>query len=185
MMLGPHRIVSAPSVKLLGVHIDRELRWKEQGAVALAKRQAWLARVARLARPSRGIKAEQMRSLYLSTCVPRMMHAADIFLNPTSVNTRTSPNRGILGRLRTIQRRPVLANTGALSSIPTDVLDTYAGLLPIRHLPDKLRYGAAMRLATLPETHPLYTATNSTSTWTRCRRSRQYRKGRTGNRGWR
>ncbi|KAJ6631801.1 hypothetical protein B0H10DRAFT_1728612, partial [Mycena sp. CBHHK59/15] len=72
-------IVSAPSVKLLGLHLDCELRWKEQGASALAKGQAWLSQVTRLTWTLRGIRAGPMRRLYLSTCVPRMLYGADIF----------------------------------------------------------------------------------------------------------
>ncbi|KAJ7653830.1 hypothetical protein B0H17DRAFT_957189, partial [Mycena rosella] len=82
LKLGPHVIKSSVSVKLLGVHLDRELRWKEQGAAALAKGQSWLGCVGRLARSSRGIKAGPMRRLYRGGCIPRMLYAADIFLNP-------------------------------------------------------------------------------------------------------
>ncbi|KAJ6521719.1 hypothetical protein DFH09DRAFT_805194, partial [Mycena vulgaris] len=123
-------IKSSTSVKLLGVHLDRELRWKEQGATALGKGAGWLAQVDRLARPSRGIKAGQMRRLYLTTCIPPMLYAADIFLNPHNAKTHQSRNRAILAKLRTIQRRAALAITGAMSSSPTEVLDVYANLLP-------------------------------------------------------
>ncbi|KAJ7163344.1 hypothetical protein C8R46DRAFT_834205, partial [Mycena filopes] len=75
-------IKSADSVKLLGLHIDRGLRWHEQEAAALAKGQAWLIQTARIARASRGIGARQMRRLYLAVCVPRMLYAADVFLSP-------------------------------------------------------------------------------------------------------
>ncbi|KAJ7113044.1 hypothetical protein C8R44DRAFT_710815, partial [Mycena epipterygia] len=85
-----------------------------------------------------------------------MLYGADIFLNPTSAKTRSSPTRAILSKLRTIQRRAALAITGAMSSTPTDALDVYANLLPVQYLVEKARYGAAMRLATLPATHPLY-----------------------------
>ncbi|KAJ7121312.1 hypothetical protein C8R43DRAFT_1033821 [Mycena crocata] len=63
MRLGPHLIISAPSVKLLGVHLDREL-----------------GQFARLARPSRGVAASAMRRLYLGICVPRMLYGAELFL---------------------------------------------------------------------------------------------------------
>ncbi|KAJ7694575.1 hypothetical protein B0H17DRAFT_931689 [Mycena rosella] len=122
LVLGAHHIKSATSVKLLSVHLDRELRWKEQGAAALAKGQAWLGCVGRLARASRGIKVGPMRCLYHGTCVPRMLYATDVLLNPHNVKTRHSKNRAILGKLRTIQRCAALAITGALSSTPTDVL---------------------------------------------------------------
>ncbi|KAJ6615794.1 hypothetical protein B0H10DRAFT_1663272, partial [Mycena sp. CBHHK59/15] len=75
-------IKSRLSIKLLGVHIDRELQWKPQCASALAKGHEWLARFSRLSRTSRGIAARPMRHLYLSICVPQMLYAADVFLSP-------------------------------------------------------------------------------------------------------
>ncbi|KAJ6457695.1 hypothetical protein C8R45DRAFT_758808, partial [Mycena sanguinolenta] len=131
MQLGTHTIKSAKVVKLLGLHLDRELRWKEQGASALAKGQGWLSQVGRLARSSRGIKAGPMRRLYLSTCVPRMLYGADVFLNAITPKSRGSPKRAILGRLVSVQRRAALLITGALASSPGDALDAYANLLPM------------------------------------------------------
>ncbi|KAJ7795979.1 hypothetical protein B0H14DRAFT_3495314 [Mycena olivaceomarginata] len=47
---------------------------------------------------------------------------------------------------------------GALWSTPTDILDVYAHLLPVEYLVDKVRAGAALRLATHPATNPLHAA---------------------------
>ncbi|KAJ7087694.1 hypothetical protein C8R43DRAFT_908795, partial [Mycena crocata] len=79
MRLGPHLIISAPSVKLLGVHLDRELRWHEQEASMVGKGHAYLGQFARLARPSRGVAASAMHRLYLGICVPRMLYGAELF----------------------------------------------------------------------------------------------------------
>jgi hypothetical protein len=43
LKLGQHVIESSTLVKLLGLHLDRELRWKEQDTAALTKDYAWLA----------------------------------------------------------------------------------------------------------------------------------------------
>ncbi|CAK5265676.1 unnamed protein product [Mycena citricolor] len=153
--LGQHMIKSAKSVKLLGIHIDRELRWKEQRAAAVGKGMVWLTTVSRLARPSRGIRPEQIRRLYLATCVPRMLYGADVFLNASTSRARRSATRDILPKLRSIQRKAAILITGALSSTPTDTLDAHANLLPVHHLVTKTRHRAIARLATLPMAHPL------------------------------
>lgn len=164
LKLGSHTIQSRESVKLLGVHLDRELRWKAQSASAVAKGQAWLGQFARLARPSRGIVASNMRRLYLGICVPRMLYGADIFLKAphTSIMNPKQRERGVMKQIRTIQRRAALAITGAMSTTPTELLDMYANLLPVTHLVDKLRFGAALRLSTVPRTHPLHDAVANT-----------------------
>ncbi|KAJ7309368.1 hypothetical protein DFH08DRAFT_694524, partial [Mycena albidolilacea] len=144
LRLGAHTIQTTPSVKLLGVHLDRELRWHQQGAAALAKGEAWLIQTARIARASRGIGARDMRRLYLGVCVPRMLYAADLFLSPPAVNrsllgrfASERRERGIVKKLRSVQRRAALAITGALPSTPADVLDVYAHLMPVPYLVDK------------------------------------------------
>ncbi|KAJ7346405.1 hypothetical protein DFH08DRAFT_701217, partial [Mycena albidolilacea] len=136
---------TAPSVKLLGVHLDRELRWHQQDTAAMAKGEAWLIQTGRIARASRGIGARNMRRLYLGVCIPRMLYAADVFLSPPAVNrsllaqfvTGERRERAVVKKLRSIQRCAALAITGALRTTPTDVLDAYANLLPATHLIDK------------------------------------------------
>ncbi|THU83023.1 hypothetical protein K435DRAFT_113449 [Dendrothele bispora CBS 962.96] len=45
--------------------------------------------------------------------------------------------------------------TGALASTATDILDIHAGFLPMPLEIERQRHRAAVRLCTLPETHPL------------------------------
>ncbi|KAJ7080435.1 hypothetical protein B0H15DRAFT_787191, partial [Mycena belliarum] len=82
LLIDGHLVKPAPSVKLLGLHLDKALRWKQQFAAAVGKGHAWLAQFARLARPTRGITAGPMRRLYLAVCVPRMLYGADVFMSP-------------------------------------------------------------------------------------------------------
>jgi ribonuclease HI len=103
-----------------------------------------------------------------------MLYAADLFLSPPACNhsllARVDPSerreRAIIKKLRSIQRRAALAITGALRSTPTDALDVYAHLLPVEHLVDKVRAGAALRLATRPATNPLHAAAREEETRT-------------------
>jgi hypothetical protein len=67
-----------------------------------------------------------------------MLYAADVFLNPATVKARAAENRAVITKLRTVQRKAALLITGGLSSTPTDVLDAYAGLIPMRHLINKV-----------------------------------------------
>jgi hypothetical protein len=46
--------------------------------------------------------------------------------------------------------------TGALRSTPSDVLDAHTNILPIRLQVVKLCHAAALRIVTLPKTHPLH-----------------------------
>jgi ribonuclease HI/endonuclease/exonuclease/phosphatase family metal-dependent hydrolase len=153
-------IPSKDTARFLGVVLDNKLTWKEQGAAALAKGQDWIIRFQRIARTTKGVHAKYFRQLYLSIAVPRMLYAADIFLTPHRHvgmrNKNGKPTQAIVKKLATIQRKAALLITGALRSAPTDAVEVLANLIPFRLLVDKCRHNAALRLATLPETHPLH-----------------------------
>jgi hypothetical protein len=85
-----------------------------------------------------------MRRLYLATCVSQMLYAADVFLNPATVRAWTATNSAVMGKMHTIQRGMALLITGGLTLSPTDALDACAGLLPIRHLVNKVHQCAAL-----------------------------------------
>ena len=75
-------VKSMTTVKFLGIHIVRELKWKEQIAAAIGKGKDWLRRCNRLAKTSGGVAGHQMRRLYLAVVILRMLYGADIFLGP-------------------------------------------------------------------------------------------------------
>lgn len=50
MELNGQIIKSTSTVKFLGLHINRELRWKEQVAAAIGKGREWLRQCSRLAK---------------------------------------------------------------------------------------------------------------------------------------
>jgi hypothetical protein len=159
LILGNQRIPSAETAKFLGVIVDNKLSWKGQCAAALAKGQEWLIQFGRLARASRGVAAKYIWKLYLSIAVPRMLYAADIFLTARcKVGKRQDgkTSQGVVNKLASIQRRAAIMITGAMRTTPTDILDVMANLLPFHLLIDKIRHRAALRLATLPPTHPLH-----------------------------
>ena len=82
LRLGEHQIPSKDIARFLGVIVDNTLSWKAQCTAALAKGQDWLFRFRRIAMTTKGIHAKQFCQLYLSTAIPCILYAADIFLIP-------------------------------------------------------------------------------------------------------
>ena len=68
--------------RFLGVIVDNKLTWKAQGATALAKAQDWLSRFKIIAMTTKGIHAKYFHQLYISTAIPCILYATDIFLTP-------------------------------------------------------------------------------------------------------
>ena len=160
LILGNQRIPSKDTAKFLGVLVDNNLNWKAQCAAALAKGQGWLIQFGRLARSSQGVNAKYIRQLYLAIAIPRMLYAADIFLTPhQNVGKQKKHNhnsRAIINKLASIQRQAAIMITGAMKSTATDALEVMANLIPFHLLVEKIRHRAALRLASLPPSHPLY-----------------------------
>ena len=121
----------------------------------VAKGQAWVAQIQRIARVTKGVPPALLRRLYLAVAVPRIFYAADVFLVP-GLRGGQAGGTGLTARLTTIQCRAAIAITGAMRSTATDVLDAHVNLLPVGVLIDKLRARAALRMATLPASHPLF-----------------------------
>jgi ribonuclease HI len=61
----------------------------------------------------------------------------------------------ITRKLISVQRAGTLAVTGGLRTSPTDTLDALANLISFEHIIKNWCYRAALRLATLPDKHPL------------------------------
>ena len=107
MILNGHQIRSQPVVKLLGIHINNKLRWKEQAAAALGKGQDWLIQFGRLAKVSKGVATKHRQQLYTSVAIPRIYYGTDIFLAPTQHNpgaTLKKDNQAVVTKLKSIQQ---------------------------------------------------------------------------------
>lgn len=197
-----HRIESAKLVKYLGLHLDREMRWNEQVAAALAKGQDWMRELRWLSKVLGGMAANLMRRAYMAICVPRMMYGADLFVTPqrkTEADSRSkTKGREIVKKLAGVHRQEAPAIRGAMRSTSNEALNAHANLLPMTMFVDKIRGRAITRIAKLPEAHPihgkqqnapprdnrlryktLYTPTKSRQeSW---RQSKQRRRGQNGN----
>jgi len=82
-----------------------------------------------------------------------MLYVADLFL--IAEMDRSRGTKGPIERLSKIQWQASLHIMGALRSALMDVIDVCADLLPFPLLINKVTHRAAMRLATLPSSHPL------------------------------
>ena len=154
LTLRGHRVKASATATFLGVRIDQELRWKAQGDKIVAKGQAWVAQIRRIARTSGGVAPALIRRLYSSVAIPRIFYAADAFLVAGTRGGQPG-GAGMVAKLMAIQRKAAIAITGALRTTAADTLNMHANLLPIPCLIDKLRACAALRMATLPTSHPL------------------------------
>ncbi|KAJ3754820.1 hypothetical protein EV360DRAFT_50905, partial [Lentinula raphanica] len=145
LQLGDKVIPVKNVMKLLGLLFDRELRFKEQSAAAVAKGQAWISQFRRLSRTTGGAAASHVREWYIATLMSGMLYGADVFLTPQhhpgaasrDGSVRKKPQRAVVGKLASIQRQVALMITGALPSTPTDLLDIHADLLPMPLAIDK------------------------------------------------
>ncbi len=143
----------------LGLLVDHKLRFKHL-ALAYARGSQWVAIIRRLAKARHGLSMAVVRRLYLTVAIPSMMYAADTFLTPVRTLPGHKRQHGSVGpvrRLAMVQRQALLVMTGALCSTATDVLEAHANLLPFDLLVDRMCHRAAVRLCTLPVSHPLAT----------------------------
>ena len=89
-----------------------------------------------------------------------MLYATDIFLTPKQKIGKKTDDAGtkqaILTRLALVQHHAAIIIMGAMKTTATDMVKVMENLLPFHMLVDKHQHQAAMQLATLPSTHPLY-----------------------------
>jgi len=108
---------------------------------------------------TKGIPLRLMRQLYQAIAIPKMLYAADLWFTPAFRDGSDVPERGSLGvakRMTTVQRMAALAMTGAMRSTATDILEVHANLPPITLLLQNMCHRAIVRIASHPNTHPLY-----------------------------
>ncbi|KAF5386185.1 hypothetical protein D9615_002532 [Tricholomella constricta] len=145
--------------RFLGVMVDDKLRWKQHAKYALGKGTKYALMFKCITRPSTGIKPDFMEQLFTAVAVPKFTYAADVWYTPIRRKPRNKRDSGSVGpakQLAKIQRLALIAITGSMRSAPTDALELHADLLPVDLLMDKICHRSAMRIASLPEAHPLH-----------------------------
>ena len=125
----------------------------------IAKATKWVLASHRLARPAAGISPRQMHQLYQAVAIPSFTYAADVWFTPICRDTGDERSRGSIGtarKLTTVQCMATAAVMRALRTSASDIMEVHANLMPIELLLNKVCHQAALRLAALPESHPLY-----------------------------
>ncbi|PPQ93503.1 hypothetical protein CVT25_005244 [Psilocybe cyanescens] len=151
--------------KLLGIQVDSQLRWNCQLQKATETATKWVMNFIRLTKPTTGIEARLMRQLYIATVIPKMTYGLDIWYTLPTKPIGHTHNVGSVSGLRQltqIQRKAALAIAGGLRSTPNELIDAHAGILPMELTLLKICHRATVRMATLPEQHPLHTTIRST-----------------------
>jgi ribonuclease HI len=147
------------SHKFLGVIFDEELRWRAQAEKAVAKAAKWTLLFRRLTRPSTGVRMGLMRQLYCAVAIPKFSYAADVWYTPIHRPEGKKKARGsvsVVRKLTSLQRIATIAITGAMRTTATDTLEVHANIMPVELLLLNVCYRAALRMASLPESHPLH-----------------------------
>jgi ribonuclease HI len=154
-------ISAVTSYKYLGVIFDPRLHWNLQHTKAHTSATFWSSRIWRLSRVTNGLKPSDARQLYMTVSVPGFTYGAEVWYTPTFKLAGAGKTKGsvaITNKLRSTQRKVAKTVTGALSSTAGDILDVHANLLPIDLLFRKILFRAAIRICSLPQSHPLHAA---------------------------
>jgi ribonuclease HI len=147
------------SAKYLGVTLDQGLNWKEQRAYVIGKGAKWTTQISRVTRPSWGLTPGAARQIYQGVALPRILYGIEVWCTPTKQRPRGKVTQGspaAIAKLATTQRSGALAITGGFRTSPSDSLDAHAALLPMHLKIGRQQHNAALRMATLPPSHPLH-----------------------------
>ncbi|KAG2054172.1 hypothetical protein BDR06DRAFT_884733, partial [Suillus hirtellus] len=154
-----HTIPPSKSHKFLGVIFDQDLNFKEHAAYATAKGTKYTLTCNRMIKPTKGIHRRLMKRLYNSVILPKMLYATDIWCSGLVAKGRGKQGgRGVRSfalQMARTQRMAMLIITGGLHSSASNMLDCHANVLPFQQALRKVCHQATLRMATLPNTHPL------------------------------
>jgi len=151
-----HHITTSTTQKYLGVIVDNELRFREQAAAAVGKGTKWVKQTKRLARRVTGIKGGLARRVYYGAAIASTLYAVDVWGAPVFRGRGEGITAGVVKKLDSVQRMAATQATGGLRTTPTDLLFAHADMVPMKQLIRAHCHRAAVRLATLHTSHPLY-----------------------------
>ncbi|SJL09301.1 uncharacterized protein ARMOST_12678 [Armillaria ostoyae] len=144
------------SAKYLGVYIDSKLTFKEHVEYAEGKGVKAATALTRLANTTSGMPHKFIRRLFIGLVVPRMEYTLPMWYNPVREGEgRRQGAVGIARRMSKPQRLACKVMAGGLRSTSTEALDYHANILPTHLRMNLAAYKFAVRLCTLPPSHPL------------------------------
>ncbi|KAG2032021.1 hypothetical protein BDR03DRAFT_874749, partial [Suillus americanus] len=125
------------SHKFLGVIIDKELRFKQHAAQALAKGTTYTLACNRMIKTTKGVKGKFMRKLFDSVILPKMLYATDIWCLDilTRGKDKKTGGRGTRGfalQMMRVQRMTSLLIMGGMHTTASDITNVHANLLPVQ-----------------------------------------------------
>ena len=133
---------------------------------AAAAASFWASRIGRLSKSASGLSTAGAKQLYNTVAIPRFTYEAEVWYSPIYKPQGTTKARGsvsVNNKLKTAQHKVAAAVMGGLRTTAGDVLDVHAYILPVDLLMNKLLYRAALRLCSLPKSHPLHAQLRSRS----------------------
>lgn len=131
------------SAKILGVVMDRELRYKQHIARTAAKGLAAALALKRL----KMLSPRTARQLFVATVAPVMDYAANVWMHACGGKALSWLNRA--------QKIGALAITGAFRTAATAVVEAEASIYPVRERHTQAAVRLWINIHTLPGSHPL------------------------------
>ncbi|KAJ3477493.1 hypothetical protein NLI96_g10423 [Meripilus lineatus] len=153
-----HQVLPTETAKYLGIILDRRLRWREQVERATSVGTSTMLAVARLSKSTRGLPQRYAMQLYRSVVQPKVEFGLPVWYEPIRKGDGDKRKKGSVGvarKLGKVQRLAARVITGGFRTTATEVLDYHAGLPPIEVHLNQVVFNAAVRMATLPNHHPL------------------------------
>ena len=158
-LLSSSTIKMVGSYKYLGIIFDPGLQWTSRHVKVVANVPFWASKVWQLTKVASGMKAKELRQLYLTVSVPGITYAAEVWYTGVyqpSGHTRKKGLVVITNKLRSTQCKVEKTITWALATMADDVLDVHTFLLLLDLMFSKVLFGASSCVCTLLDAHLLY-----------------------------
>jgi len=145
----PNGAIISPSSKALrwlGVWFDRKLSFKHHVNTKVASAKRALGCLQRLANTESGLHPAAVRQLYMACITPISDFGAEVWW---------TSQQGLCSKLQVLQNNAVRKIMGAFRTTPSAALEAEASIPPVRTRLNHLQRKMAIRILSMPETHPL------------------------------